>query len=82
MPSIYRKLYIKFINEEHKKEEDAYKKRNNKNAPTNDELLKQLEDGAKQDKDNKTGLNLNQFIDKMKDKQNKDKKDSFYNKDN
>ncbi len=60
MPSIYRKLYIKLLNEEIKKENELYenKGKNNGPTPTNDEVLEKMREFAKMDKENKTGLNL------------------------
>ena len=85
MPTIYRKLYIKFINAEIERENEAAKnKGKSKNAPTNDEVLEHMQKAAKLDKDNKTGLNLQSRLDKLKskDKQNNQSKiDNYYNKD-
>jgi len=59
MPAVYRKLYIRFINEEIKKENEAYEQKSKgNNSMTNEEVLEKMREFSKQDKDNKTGLNL------------------------
>lgn len=81
MPIPYRKLYIRLINDEIKRENEAHNKnKNNRGGPDNNEVIGHMEKAAKMDKDNKTGLNLQTRLDQLKSKSKPNGNDLMNNK--
>jgi hypothetical protein len=73
------------INDEIKRENDAMsKKGKSNNGPNNEQVLDVLKKAAELDKNNKTGFNLNDKLDKLnksKLSQQQSKIDNYYNDD-